>query len=86
MIMCLIHDLEVKGHKCQGQRSHGSGLKATLVKVNKDSKERQVGSQQCEVASLLEFGFMQQYAATKSVLGTEGHCILTWHSVPLFNF
>ncbi len=25
--------LEVKGHKCQGQRSHWSGSKVTLVNV-----------------------------------------------------
>ncbi len=42
--MHLMCDLEVKGHKYQGQTSHGS-------RSNKDTKQRQVGSQQRQVAS-----------------------------------
>ena len=46
---CTVHltcNLEAKGHKYQGQRSHRS-------RSNKDSKQRQVGSQQRQVASFL---------------------------------
>ncbi len=44
-VISLRYDLEVKGHMGQGQRSRGS-------RSNKGSKERQVGSQQRQVASL----------------------------------
>ena len=46
-MFCIVHfkcKLEVKGHKYQGQRSNGSGS-------NKDIKQRQMGSQQRQVAS-----------------------------------
>ncbi len=45
-------DLEVKGHMGQGQRSCGS-------RSNKGPKQRQVGSRQCQVASLLNFKISQ---------------------------
>ena len=39
-------DLEFKGHMGQGQRSRGS-------RSNKGSKQRQMGSRQCQVASFI---------------------------------
>ncbi len=46
-VISLRFDLEVKGHMGQGQRSRGS-------RSNKGSKERQVGSRQRQVASLIK--------------------------------
>ena len=44
IIITLTCDVEVKGHIGQGQRSRGP-------RSNKGCKQRQVGSQQCQVAS-----------------------------------
>ena len=52
-VVYLIVDLEVKGHKCQGQRHMGQGQRSHWSRLNKDSKQRQVGSQQRQVASFI---------------------------------
>ncbi len=60
-------DQEVKGHKYQGQRSHGS-------RSNKDPKQRQVGSQQRQVASFnntLLNALLHQISLSHPKIGTK---------------
>ncbi len=57
--MHFICDLEVKGHKYQGHM--GQGQKSYWSRSNKDPKDRQLGSQQRQVA-LFGFGTGQTFA------------------------
>ena len=51
-------------HKYQGQRSCRSGSK---VKINKDPRERQVGPQQRQVASLITNGNFKDFSCVQFI-------------------